>query len=137
MKRIILNLVVDTFALVSLIWVTATALLLYFRMPPGSGHHFLLLGLSRHQWGTVHFCAGLTFLALIIIHIILHWRWIAGVCGDCFNSSKQRTLAAAVILTAVILIATAPFLFPLEQTEAEGRHFRRGHEGSPRLFGTP
>ena len=34
------------------------------------------LGLDRHQFGDIHFIIALCFLALLLLHLILHWGWI-------------------------------------------------------------
>jgi hypothetical protein len=54
-----------------------TGLLLAYRLPPGSrgGHGLSALGWSRHEWGDLHFWISLAFLALILVHMGLHWRW--------------------------------------------------------------
>jgi len=54
-----------------------TGLLLAFRLPPGSrgGQGLSALGMTRHDWGDVHTWLSYAFLALILIHLLLHWRW--------------------------------------------------------------
>jgi hypothetical protein len=51
---------------------------------PGGGHRggrnlwadTALLGLTRHDWSTIHLWAGLTIIALLGVHLTLHWAWI-------------------------------------------------------------
>jgi hypothetical protein len=38
-----------------------------------------LLGLTRHGWNDVHLWAGLAMIAMLAVHLVLHWRWI--VCS--------------------------------------------------------
>jgi len=54
-----------------------TGLLLAFRLPPGSrgGRGLSAWGLSRHEWGDWHTWLSYVFLALILTHLALHWRW--------------------------------------------------------------
>jgi len=54
-----------------------TGLLLAFRLPPGSqgGRGLSAWGLSRHEWGDLHTWLSYGFLALILTHLALHWRW--------------------------------------------------------------
>jgi hypothetical protein len=54
-----------------------TGLLLAFRLPPGSrgGRGLTALGMSRHEWGDIHTWLSYGFLALVLIHMALHWRW--------------------------------------------------------------
>lgn len=34
-----------------------------------------VLGLGRHDWGDIHNVAGVVMLAIVALHLILHWRW--------------------------------------------------------------
>jgi len=54
-----------------------TGLLLAFRLPPGSrgGRGLSAWGLARHEWGDWHTWLCYAFLALILAHLALHWRW--------------------------------------------------------------
>jgi hypothetical protein len=38
-----------------------------------------LLSLSRHEWNDVHLWVGLAIMALSLLHLALHWRWISCV----------------------------------------------------------
>ena len=55
-----------------------TGLLLAFRLPPGSrgGAGLSALGMTRHEWGDWHTWIAYAFLALILLHLALHWRWL-------------------------------------------------------------
>lgn len=66
----------------ALIWVNfcglaGTGLLLAWRLPPGSrgGRGLSALGWGRHDWGDLHTWLAYAFLALILVHLALHWRW--------------------------------------------------------------
>lgn len=65
-----------------LLWVSfcamaGTGLLLAFRMPPGSrgGRGLEACGLGRHEWGDLHAWISYVFMATIVLHLALHWRW--------------------------------------------------------------
>ena len=66
-----------------LLWVSfcamsGTGLLLAFRLPPGSqgGRGLTALGWDRHEWGSVHTWISYFFIAAILLHLALHWRWL-------------------------------------------------------------
>ncbi len=70
-------------ALNLLLWLSfcamaGTGLLLAFRLPPGSrgGRGLEALGLGRHEWGDVHTWVSYIFMATIVVHLALHWRWL-------------------------------------------------------------
>jgi hypothetical protein len=54
-----------------------TSLLLAFRMPPGSrgGRGIEAFGLGRHEWAGLHTWISYVFMATILLHLALHWRW--------------------------------------------------------------
>ena len=66
-----------------LLWVSfcamsGTGLLLSFRLLPGSqgGRGLTALGWDRHEWGNVHTWISYFFIAAILLHLALHWRWL-------------------------------------------------------------
>jgi len=55
MKRIHLNFIIDSFAFVGFILLTATGILMRYILPPGSDGYTMIWSLDRHQWGSIHF----------------------------------------------------------------------------------
>jgi hypothetical protein len=49
----------------------------YYYMLSGSGRTFW--GLQRNVWLDIHVCLATLIVAIVIIHIVLNWRWIIGV----------------------------------------------------------
>jgi len=77
----------------------ATGVILKWVLPPGSGggHGWgggwghasrgwgwghegfgprTLMGMTRHEWGDVHFWISMSLVAMLLLHLVLHWRWI-------------------------------------------------------------
>jgi mono/diheme cytochrome c family protein len=77
MKRVLDNLIVDAIAAILMVAVVATGYILRFPLPPGTNKSLSLWGLTRHQWGQIHFWFSLALLVLIVVHVCLHWQWIA------------------------------------------------------------
>lgn len=94
-----------------------TGLLIAFRLPPGSrgGAGLASLGWTRHQWGDLHTWLSYAFLALVGIHLVLHWRWLWQVAGK----KRPWPLLAGVGL-GVVLIVGLLFL-PVEKRGRLGR----------------
>jgi hypothetical protein len=117
MKRSTLNLIVDGLALAGFIFLAATGLLMHFVLPPGSGggpggHRVAVTiwGLSRHQWGEIHFWIAVSLLIVLSLHLFLHWRWVVStVCGHKKETSGLRVLLGLLALLALLLILVAPF----------------------------
>jgi hypothetical protein len=76
MKRLLDNLLIDLTAAGLMIGMMATGFILRFPLPPGSNKSLTLWGLTRHQWGDVHFWIGLGLLAIVLLHLCLHWQWL-------------------------------------------------------------
>ena len=76
MNRARINLILDCISAGLLVAMVTTGSILKFVLPPGSGRSKVLLGLSRHEWGDLHFSLALLFVSAVAIHLVLHWRWI-------------------------------------------------------------
>lgn len=122
-----INLMIDIVAFVSAVLLIATGFLLEYTFPPGSGHLeteglgvgpgglrrpvLLLWGLTRHEWGNIHFYLATALMAILSLHLVLHWQWI--VCmvqGRPKEGSGIRALIGILGLAAVLLLAITPFL---------------------------
>ncbi|MBI4781697.1 MAG: DUF4405 domain-containing protein [Oscillatoriophycideae cyanobacterium NC_groundwater_1537_Pr4_S-0.65um_50_18] len=66
--------------LVSWSLVALTGFLLWFA-PRGAGARRLLLflGLTRHEWGDVHFLFSVIALGITVMHLVIDWRALKGV----------------------------------------------------------
>lgn len=57
-----------------------TGFLLWFAPKgAGAGKLLLFLGLTRHEWGEVHFVMSVTALGITVIHLVVDWRALRGV----------------------------------------------------------
>lgn len=78
MSRNWLNLLIDGVTAVVVIGLAWTGLLMEYVLPAGSGRRGLSLwGWDRHEWGELHLYLALGAIALVVIHIALHWRWVS------------------------------------------------------------
>ena len=128
LKKASLIKLVDIVAFVSFIFVASTGVLLRYVLPPRSGQATEIVGMSRHEWGDVHFYITSIFLSILSIHLILHWRFFQNLFhGQIKETSASRVLLGLVGLFAVLAIAIAPFVAPKEQaTESKGLHYGKG-----------
>ncbi len=78
MRRGTVNAVVDTSLLVLFVPAAISALVLFFALPSGggSGGSAVFLSVQRSTWLTVHNYTGLLFIALLILHLVLHYRYL-------------------------------------------------------------
>ena len=145
MKRVYLNLAVDAAAAVLFLGMLATGFLLRFPLPPGSQKTHILWGLTRHQWGTVHTWLSFLLVAVLLVHVALHWSWITGIVrhrlgrrpvpgpGERKGGARSGFVVLLVVAGLFALFAWASFAGtrieeqPRErEPKREGRHGQRG-----------
>ncbi|HPD13754.1 MAG TPA: DUF4405 domain-containing protein [Planctomycetota bacterium] len=140
-----LHLVVNVLAYLAMVGLAATGLILYYRLPPGSGS-MGILGYSRHQWGTVHFYLALSLVGLVTLHVALHWKWVTNTFGSLTRPRAVRKAGAgaggALLLLALGLAGVgaiaAPWLLPVgagtacdhEGEGGKGKGYRGGKAAS-------
>jgi len=84
-----LNFIIVLVALLNLLGLASTGFIMKYILPPGTGgcgrrlfgglgreHIKQLWSMTRHEWGSIHFYLALSFVILMVVHIILHWAWI-------------------------------------------------------------
>jgi hypothetical protein len=109
------NVIIDTLAYIAFVVLSMTGVIMYFILPPGSGHSRSIWGLGRHDWGDIHFWAAVSFFSILVLHLILHWKWIVSVLkGTPRTDSRWRFLIGSVGLIAIVLVSLAPLLSPVE-----------------------
>ncbi|HAC15815.1 MAG TPA: hypothetical protein DCE78_07705 [Bacteroidetes bacterium] len=132
MKKPDLNFVIDAGSLVSFLVLASTGILMYLVLPAGSGRD-MVWGLTRHEWGDIHFWISMTFFALMGVHLILHWNWITCMVKTRISDKMGTTakvMAVIMILLLTILIV-APLFSPVTQGVGKGQEDHttevRGH----------
>ncbi|MCH7226133.1 DUF4405 domain-containing protein [Haloferula sp. A504] len=118
-----------------LIWLNfcalaGTGLLLAWRLPPGSrgGRGLSALGWGRHDWGDLHTWLAYAFLALIVVHLALHWRWFWQIAAR-----KRRWPLLLGVGGGLALIVAMVFLpvkhGPDDHDDHSPRQEQRRHRG--------
>lgn len=141
-----INFIIDLLMFLNFALIAGIGLLMKFTLPPGreriaefgSTDQLLFLGLDRHQWGTIHLTAAYVMLALLALHLILHWPAIKVLARKLVPDLwLRRVLAAGLILLGAGLMLFS-FLVKPDKTGKEKfphRNFRsnRGwHPAAPR-----
>lgn len=92
MSRNKMNFIVDSTSLLVLLALAFTGVVMKFVLPPGTGGRGRLLhggsepgvrvrevwSMTRHEWGDIHFYLSVIFIVLMVVHILMHWKWIKG-----------------------------------------------------------
>jgi len=108
MKRSALNIIIDTLAAAVMLGMIATGIIIRFTLPPGSGRTLSVWGLTRHQWGDLHFWLALAAVAIVVLHLALHWTWVVSVVRRSIVGANQglpsaRLRAVAAVATVLIV----------------------------------
>ncbi len=48
----------------------------------------VLWGISRFEWLHLHNIIGWIFVALVVVHLVMHWRWIVRACSGTSSSGR-------------------------------------------------
>jgi hypothetical protein len=85
-----------------------TGLMLWLLIPSGQGSGQLIFyGLTRRQWVDIHDWLGLVMLLGVIIHFVLHWRWLNCVLDRFLGKLARQarinfSLDAGLFLTFIV-----------------------------------
>ena len=91
MKPITINALVDIGCLITFIPSLITGLVLYLVLPEGGFRSgwATCLGIPRNQWVPMHNYVSLMFAALLIIHLLLHWKFFRNI-NKCFIKNEKQ-----------------------------------------------
>jgi hypothetical protein len=129
MKRPVLNFVIDTAAFAGFILLATTGVLMRYILPPGSGGARLIWGMDRHEWGAIHFWISLTLLAILALHLVLHWQWIiTTVTGRTREGSGLRAGLGIVGLLGMVALAASPLFSDIEVSQTAADHHERSSQ---------
>jgi mono/diheme cytochrome c family protein len=124
-NRGLLNLLIDSAAAALLTAIVSTGYILWFALPPGTNRTHTLWGLLRHQFGALHFYISAALLAVLALHVALHWRWLVIGLSKRFGQAswaEQRpwlaglaVLSVAAVPLTTVAVASHLAVRPLEQ----------------------
>lgn len=136
MSKAKLNLVIDGLLFLNVAAIAGIGLLINYVLVPGFRQWEIyarnvdlrFLGLERHEWGAVHYVLGVVFLALLVLHVVLHWGMIVSISRKLIPNRLARRIVAAILLVlAVLLMAFPVFVKPDVQERGKGLGRGDGH----------
>lgn len=142
LQRKHINFLVDALGFALFTFLIGTGFLLRYALPPGSGGEAgshggervvkVLWGLTRHEWGSIHFWISVGLMAAMALHLILHWRWIvAMVQGRTASGSGMRIAFGILGAAGIIFLAALPPLSDVQKlTFNELRDMRKAETAS-------
>ncbi len=121
MERTRLNFLIDVLSYTFFLFLITTGILMRYVLPPGTGRFVTVWGISRHDWGTIHFWISIVFLTLMVLHVYLHWNWIVKMVIG--KAGRGPGIKTGIAMLGIALIAMAPILSPIEYDDDN----ERGH----------
>ncbi len=128
-----LNIIIDIILLVLLVLMAGVGFLIKYALLPGiqrnskfgANINLEVLGMDRHQWGNIHLIISIIFIALIILHIILHWDMILCILDKMIPRKTVRNLFLATLTIITITLFIGPFLVNPVQVSHENNFRNR------------
>ncbi|UCE98925.1 MAG: DUF4405 domain-containing protein [Planctomycetota bacterium] len=87
---------------VNLLGLAFTGFIIKYILPPGTGgcgrlcrggcgraHIKDFWSMTRHEWGDIHFYLAVLFVALMVVHLVLHWNWIKNYVKSLLSFSRK------------------------------------------------
>jgi heme/copper-type cytochrome/quinol oxidase subunit 2 len=104
----------------------------------GRNVDLLFWGMNRHEWGDIHLYLGFTLLALLILHIILHWHLIPGLYRRLIENSQARVIWAWIFVAiCLVLISFSVVVTPkLKEIETGEGRVHELHDSSIEVKGS-
>lgn len=116
MRKNAVNYALDSLSLLGMLALLGTGTVMKFVLPPGSGGK-TLSGLGRHGWGDVHFWIAAALVAVLVLHVALHWAWVCATTRRVAGAErrpprlrKRADLAYGVAFLALLLAGLGGFL---------------------------
>jgi hypothetical protein len=132
MGRNSLNFMIDVLSGMLMVGMISTGLIVRMVLPPGSGQHRMLWGLTRHEWGGLHFALAIGLLAVLLVHLAMHWQWIYTTMvrwfrrpeGDHHPPRRASRAAVGAALVGLTIVGFAGFVWTARANVVETRTVR-------------
>jgi len=87
-----INYLVDSTAFISFLVTSVTGLVIFIFLPSGvrQGRLQEFFGMNKGTWNFIHIWSGILMLVFVVIHLILHWGWIAYMTKNVFGGIKNK-----------------------------------------------
>ncbi len=137
-----LNLSIDIIMLLLLIPVAGIGFLMKFVLISGIERNtiygnnvdLVFFGLTRHQWGAVHLTLSITFLILLFLHLLLHWKLISSVFRQMVQIKVVRVSVTIFLALFCLIILFSPFFITPDRVLSESKHRNRPNDENTSLY---
>jgi hypothetical protein len=139
MNKTKINFIIDALMMMLMASIIGLGLLIKYVLLPGKEAwniygrkvDLLFLGLSRHEWGSIHFIIGIILVVLLVLHVILHWQMILNVYRKLLvNKHIRYCVTSMFVLLCVSLVICPIFINPEIKYFQSKNGFQIGHNKS-------
>jgi hypothetical protein len=125
--RSIINFIVDFILLILTAAIVWTGLVMRFVLPPGyrGCYGWTLWGLSRHEYGHIHFVLSILMIILCGIHLGLHWKWFCSRINKLAHYKGKSLIVVILILLIISLSVGSIFLLDNKVYKTKARPDRQ------------
>ena len=117
--------VLDFLSFVALILMLSTGIFLKFTLPPRSGGSEVW-GLTRHDWGNIHFYLSIVFLLFMSAHLVTHAKFIKSVVMGSAPAEKYYRIAIGIFgVLALMVLAFAPVVSPVTDVQRGPKYYHQ------------
>lgn len=133
-----INLLIDLLLTLALTFIAGIGFLIKYILPPGrerilkygANKDLFFLGMDRHQWGEIHLVVAFVMLALLLLHILFHWKTLLCLVRKAIPQAwLRRSLWLIVGFLCLIFTLFAFFISPVQKEASDFLH-RHAHSAS-------
>ncbi len=125
MKKSSLNFIIDVIMFVLMALLAGIGLLIKYILLSGEDRwikygrnvDLRFWGLDRHEWGAIHLWIAIALVALLILHIILHWSMIICLYKKIIGNKAGRIICGSTLSIITLLFVIFPFIIKVEMNE--------------------
>ena len=115
--------IIDLFSFIALTIMVSTGLLVKYTLPPRSGGNEVW-GITRHEWGNIHYYISVIFLILITSHLITHYKFIKMVLTGNATTEKNYRIAFGILgIIALLFLVFSPVISPVTENQSGQQHY--------------
>jgi Domain of unknown function (DUF4405) len=119
------NFIIDVIMFALMAAIAGLGLLIKYVLLPGTERwekygrsvDLTYLGLDRHDWGKIHLILALVLIALLALHIILHWKLTVCLFKNLIKGEKSRAIYTILLVVITVMLVIFPFFIRVDVNE--------------------
>ncbi|MCK5168725.1 MAG: DUF4405 domain-containing protein [Bacteroidales bacterium] len=116
------NFIIDAIMFVLMAAIAGLGLLIKYVLLPGTERwikygrsvDLTFWGLDRHDWGRIHLILALVLVALLALHIILHWKLTICLFQNLIKGKKIRIICTIFLIIITVILVIFPFFIRVD-----------------------